>query len=498
MDGLSALLSNIDSMPQSQRAARRWKTDLNRLLSDFAYAAMDAAYERSLAKTPEAADKFWSDYSPAEKRAFYESLYDIKTEILDAIYLNDPDWLKILEAFGEVRADVLKALDQMDFAPETRRLMIEKISSIELSLPYEDPRTADSRPSCSESEDNGYYMPLANRFVICMGTVNISQNDGAFYGTMAHEIAHSIDPNVFLEDIFKKTALARLLSRVYDSSGSLPCGEWEREKAAAFAPFPEIYSLPPGLGAIDQCLADRSGLDDLNSSSLDYAGKRRSEMSMDSYASWNDFSYLTAPEIFKKGHLKANEFYLNPKLFAESENQYFESMYFLKGGSFHPPSVFVQEYKCRLLQPEANEEAVFAESLEETKRLSAAYEYNRSSVLGRNSRSLAGFNLSRPSDEDFADYLADKAVEMKLQRISSLESRRSFSLSRGASYCQPDSLERLAKNKILIEKRHSRSFHSPNIERQLKNFTQKKAELLQCRQGEGAKKLEKNCSLPLP
>ena len=569
-------LAKLDSIPSSERERRAWKRSLEQISRDFQYIVYDAVYERSFNEKPDLRDKFWRDYSAAEKKLFNRHYYDIQTEITDAVYLNDPNWLKIVDLFEEVRADVLTVVSQTAFTSETKKAMQDKIRSVKISLPYEDPRTTNASAYCAEYANNGYYSRTDNHFVLCAGKINTSQNEGAFYGVIAHEIAHSIDPNTFLADVFKQTPLAELLSRLYESGANLPCEYWEEQKREIFSSPSEIHRLPPGLRHIDQCLADRSGLDELNPSSLDYASKRTAENNMNSYASDNEFSYLTTPFVFEDNELTENEFYLKPKLLAEKNNQYFEQRNFSQG-MFHPASVFIQEYKCRLARsgfaaaesgpPDLlNKEAAldlardstanddfeerrkgnqalwehlmssddkliaakqsslrtkeendrllklqqdffdmkeeflvsksaaageaFADALKETKRLNEIYEYSRSAVMAENSRELIDFNLSKPSDEDFADWIANEAISLKLQRTASLQDRRDFIFAEHAFYCEPESLGILAKDKILIEKTYSRSFHSPDRERRLRNFTPKTAELLQCVRGEDIKKLE--------
>lgn len=493
---LDTLLFRIDSIEQNKRAIESWQRSVDKILLDFEHIIEDAAYERSLSKNPGLSERFWDDYNVREKKALNENYYDIKTEIMDAIYLNDPDWLRAVKIFEEIRIDVLTVIDKMALAPEIKHIMKEKINLIKISLPYEDPRTMYSDTSCAKYEDNAAYNLLQNSFYFCIGTINISHNEGTFYGTIAHEISHSIDPNTFLEDTFKQTSMPYLLKQLYESNASISCEEWERQKNDIFILPSKIYQLPAELSVIDQCLVDRNHLDELNHSSLDYVSKRITEYLINSYASENMFSYLTTPEVFKDGILETNEFYLDPKLFAESKNEYFKDPYFLEG-YFHQASVFVQEYKCLLSQPNTTEKQAFAEALEETKRLNTIYEYYYYSVLGRNSRDLIEFNLSKPSDEDFADWISYKAVELKLQRIQSLQNRRNFILSGMASYCSPESLQSIAKHKTLIEKEYSRNFHSPDRDRRLRNFTSKTADLLQCTRGEDIKKLDKDCDFLL-
>lgn len=408
----------------------------------------------------------------------------------------------------------------MVLTPETKQIMKEKIRLIKLSLPYEDPRTAYSSADCATYGNNAFYDSVTNSVHLCMGSINTSDNVGAFYPVIAHEMAHSIDPNGFLKDMLKQSPLFQALRELYESNASLPCEEWERQKATVFVLPSEIYQLPEGLAAIDQCLENKEHLNELNSQFLDYVNKQIEETSIRfSDANRDTFSYLTTLEFFRKGVWEKNEFYLEPKLLAES---YFEEDYFLLG-HFHKASVFVQEYKCRLLQQGVTKEQAFADALEETKRLNASYEYSYFGVLGRNSEYLEDFNLSkiggfedlfsfkifepnlRHASEDFADFISFKTLELKLQRISSLKERRDFILAGSAFYCRPEeTLERLEEDKIfkmvvtiigkkVIERASTVGSHSLDRDRRLRQFTPKTADLLQCIPGEDIKKLDKNC-----
>ena len=490
---LDTLLSQIDSIENNKKSIESWRKSIGRTLSDFEQIIEEAAYERSLKEDPDIAEKFWSDYSPSEEKIFNGNYYDIQTEIMDAVYLNDSDWLRIVKIFEEVRTDVLTVIDKMVFAPETKHIMKEKINSVRISLPYVDPRKAGSYEGCAKYSNNAHYNVLQNSFYFCMGAINISHNEGSFYGVIAHEISHSIDPKTFSQDIFQQTPLSRLVGQLYKSNASLSCEDWEKQKTDVFVLPSEIYQLPEGLAAMDQCLVDRQHLNKLDHSSLDYVSQRIAESFINSYAGSHRFSYLTTPETFKDGALTNNEFYMEPKLFAEAENGYFENEYFLSG-YFHIASAFIQEYKCRLPQPNITEEQAFAEALEETKRLNTIYEYYYLSILGENVLALVPFNLSKPSGEEFADWIAYKVMELKLQRIQSLENKRNFIFSGTSRYCSPRGLESIAKHKTLIEKTYSRNFHSPDRDRRLKHFTPKTAEFLQCVRGEDIKKLDKNCN----
>lgn len=486
---LDSLLSQIDSI-KNKKSADSWKRSVTNILSDFGRVIAEATYERSLQENPALSEKFWHEYSPTERKAFSENYYDIKKEIMDAIYSNDPNWLKIVGIFKEVKRDVLTVIDNLTLSPETKHVMKEKVSSVKISLPYADTGREGYIRNCDTYLKNAYYHSLQNTVSVCIGSVNTSNSEGSFYGMIAHEIAHSIDPLVFSIDILEQAPISQLLSQLYESNASLACADWEKRKNETFVLPSEMYQLPEGIAAIDQCLVDRQSLDELNSSSLNYVSQRIAESSIDSYASQQIFSYLTTPEIFKHGDLKNNEFYMDPKLFEESKNEYLEIRYFLPG-HFYTTSVFIQEYKCRLAQMDITEEQAFIEALEETKKLNAIYQYFYFSILGRNSKKLVIFNLSKPSNEEFADWISYKVVELNLERMPSLESKRNLIFSQIAGYCSQIGLEDIAKHKTLVERNYSRRLHGLNRNRRLKSFTPKTAKLLQCIPGENIKRPDK-------
>ena len=519
---LELLLSQAGSIDQNREAIKSWQDSINKIHLEFEHLIEVVAFERAVREMPDLSKDFLGDlddYHPGKMKVLSESHYDIKTEIMDAVYLDDPDWHRIVVLFEEVRADVLTVIDQMVLTPETKQIMKEKIRLIKLSLPYEDPRTAHSGVDCATYKNNAAYDSVTNSVYLCMGSINTSDNVGTFYGIIAHEMAHSIDPNDFLKDMLKQSPLFQALRELYESNASLSCEEWEKQKATVFVLPSEIYQLPEGLAAIDQCLENKEHLNGLNSQFLDYVNKRIEETSIRfSDANRDTFSYLTTLEFFRKGVWERNEFYLEPKLLAES---YFKEDYFLLG-HFHKASVFVQEYKCRLFQQGITKEQAFADALEETKRLNTNYEYSYFSVLGRNSEYLEDFNLSkfggfedlfsfkifepnlRHTSEDFADFVSFKTLELKLQRISSLKERRDFILAGTAFYCGlEEKLERLAEHEIfrvftiigkkVIEGASTVGSHSPDRDRRLRQFTSKIANLLQCIPGEDIKKLGKNC-----
>ena len=60
-------LAKLDSIPSSEREKRAWNQSLEQIIWDFHYIVYNVAYERSFNEKPELQNKFWRDYSAAEK-----------------------------------------------------------------------------------------------------------------------------------------------------------------------------------------------------------------------------------------------------------------------------------------------------------------------------------------------------------------------------------------------------------------------------------------------
>ena len=493
---LNALLSEVDSIGQDSKSVESWRRTGSQIISDVNFVITNVAYERTFKDSPHLSEKLRNDWTFHDRKTSHENYYSVHKEIMDAVYLNDPDWQRVVRVFKEARQDVLRVLERMDLNPETKDFMKAKVNAVKLSLPYMEKIETDNIKDCATFEIAAYYISSSNTVFICMGQVNTSLNEGNFYVTAAHEIAHSIDPGTFLLDIFKQTPMAHLLKELYETHASLDCDDWEERKNEIFVFPSEIYQLlQEKFNSLDQCLVDRQDHRDINHQSLEYVSVAISKRAMAHDANTHTFSYLTTVEIFKAGVLRNNEFYLEPRLLEESRNRYQEVRHFQQG-FFHDLSVFVQEYRChRLSGSDREEEEVFAESLEETHRLRDIYEYELANIVGRNSRKLAAFKLSKPSHEDFADWISYKALELKLRRIPSIGARRAFLISGIYEYCKSEDLDGIASRKRLTEREYRipAPLHPLWRYRRLRAFTPKIADLLKCSRGEEIISLDRNC-----
>lgn len=489
---LDTLLSQVDSMEieQDSHAIQSWRSAIGDLRFHFENITDTVAYERARRENPHISRKNWRDYTLNEREFLKKHQYTLRAEIMNATYLHDPDWQRVVRVFEEVKKDILTVIDQLTLTPEAKNFMNRQVNQLTLSLPYSVP--GDNRIDCNKYSDGAKYYPLQSQVVVCLGRINTFLSEGGLYGVLAHEVAHSIDPNRFWSYVFMQTKIYRDLIALRHSNSSLSCEYWEQMKVDYSKLSPHIYQLPFGLAFIDQCLVERDDLDEINPVGVNYASKRLAEEIMVYHASRNTFTHLTTPEFSRDGVSEANKTYLNPRLFEKSVNHVIQVGPFHRG-SFDDIYVFTQDYKCRLSESDVSEETAFLEALEETEQIRKSYYYFYLSLFGKNADELIPFNLSKPSYEYFADWMSYKAIELKLKRESSIKSRRIFFLSGIANYCKPGNLERTAKAQSLAEHRYSRNVHPLNRSRMMGHFTSEIANLLRCNRGEETIQLDRKC-----
>lgn len=84
---------------------------------------------------------------------------------------------------------------------------------------------------------NAFYSPSHHAFTVCAGYFNSFQSESALYGTIAHEIAHAIDPlSNAAHQCRTESPVFQSLNRLVGASGpGMPCNEWEPIAAQAKA-----------------------------------------------------------------------------------------------------------------------------------------------------------------------------------------------------------------------------------------------------------------------
>lgn len=480
----------------------RWNRDLSDLSTEISRAVSDVARGRTYQNFPELRYKVDEELTPEEHHQIFVDLFEIEDQILEAKYLNHPNWEKVKRVFERALSDTQAILDNLNLPASVIQKLKQKVATIELSLPYQDPRKLGSSSSCGSSSINAFYTPHYHKFTVCAGFFN-SISEGGLYQTVVHEIAHSIDPANYLNDHFKTTKLAQAMDKVFHANGTLNCEEWADIKNEAFSPVEEIFAysekgLPKTINDFVSCKMQRDQkkkgggilkddvLHDINPEAIAGPALQFASSQRDNMASAKIFSHLLTPK--KNYQTDDNDFYLNPKRWFMANNAYFTELY--GPGTFDFETIFVQEVRCQLVNGkpvdiENAEEEPFmyaqAQAMQMTEALYARYLHQYFSTMGYENTTLKGYKLASKSGEEWADWIAQKAVTKFLREnpLTALEKRRVIFANVGF-FCETSGRDTDYPKIVEVEKLLSTAVHPLNRHRRLRNFQPEIAEQIGC------------------
>ena len=516
---VEALLQAVENLPADLRQAvrplaRRMKSHLQKenhskaWLRKFAIiqyeinnAFIDVAEQRTFRRRPdlELKGKREDDKTFEDFNALQTDYFAVERQVLDAKYSNHPNWVRVKETFEQVRRHLISMVEGFPLEKKAKRRMRSKLESVELTLPYQDPKLFGARESCGTTELNAYYRLSRNKVTVCAGYFNSLQSKGKIFSTLAHEIAHAIDAATLSFDAFAETELAQLMMEVSNESGKLNCKNWSARKKKSFREPRGFFSFHSRIDKIGGCFVDRSDLSPLTLEALVKPSESYASQYLGQYAGQNAFTRLAQPNIFKYEKLIRNEFFDRPdRLSAKMDDSYV----FVRShwGYFDSISLFMQEYRCKMgakkLATKDREfrSKVFAETLAEVEKLYALYWKIYLSFQGRESSRLQQYNLSRPSFENWADWMGRKSFTRFLKEVSA-DVKRDMIRAVNASECQRAGLNTVAPQLVKIEKRFSNEEHPESRSRRLGIFTDYVAKVMKCKRGKEIRSRQQQCEL---
>ncbi len=482
-----------------------WKWKLDDYLKTFNRAIILAANKRTLIRFPSLKNSQWNEIKTQEKIEYMNDLFDIKNEVLDAKYLNHPNYKNVEQIFINVKKDIVSVIDSLNIKETIKTYMKRKVNNVKLSLPYEDPRKVGVQTECSIDLKNAFYIPSKNVFTVCAGYFNGFQVTGHLHRAIAHELSHSIDPQQIAQDRFRNSPLSRLMADLYSSNASLDCNQWKKN-ANEIIKMPEsIVKSPKNIKKLNQCLVNREDLKELTLEALETPTELVTLKKIHNYAGIKLFSRLAQSKITIKGKRLGNEFYLNPQLLEASLNKNMPEQYYSRG-YFHVGAVFAQNYRCFLrdfykLNINAEKKSTlesFEKAINETQRMFKAYKMTLFSYVGQNDKYLQFHDLAQPADEEWAEWIAGKVLEVRLNSLQNENEKQIFAISTQAKFCNENESEKFSNAKLQIEKSFSRNAHPLKRNRRLSYFNKTFSEVLDCNRTATITKLVDNCNLPEP
>lgn len=478
------ILAKLRQALTQETDTRVWSRSISLLEWELGLAIDDTARKRTEARHPGIEKIKTKDLTIEQTGFFSNDAHAINEEVLRARYEENPQWLRVKKVFTEVIQDHRARVNGMNLSPELKASILQKLSTIRLTLPFSDPRKAAADPDCMSTEVNAYYYPTLHIFTVCAGMFNTMQDEAALYTVLAHEVGHSFDAGRLAQAEMDRTPIGAVVQRLCHAKGSeIPCDEWERIRTTVFAPMPAIPEPSPPLRALTSCLKTEAHLRPWDKPTLDQVALTYAAYTMHSYAERNTFTELAQPTYRDRtGKVKSNELYLRADLRATRD------------GKGIPPAgpcismtaeAFVQNLACSGYPqaPLAERAAAFDRALTQTEEMQRSIFQQKFAICGRDCAELAAHKLGRSVSEDTSDWYANNNFPLKLAREPSLARRRQMAAGAGAHLCPTPSPLRDAQDLTVVEKKRSLESHPDERPRRLRLFTPEVARLVNCQGG---------------
>ncbi len=482
---------HLEKHLEKENSSKEWAEEFDRLHRSFSRLFKKTGEGLSYKKYSYLKDKPNRELTRLDKVKLTHDYQVLLNKILEFKYKDSSQWQNIQTLFQEARGDLLLVISQLNLSENEKKRWSDKLKSVELSLPYSDPRILSDWETCSEIGINAFYLRSANKFTICAGSLNVIESTASLYRTIAHELSHSIDPQTLALDEYEKSEARKVSKKLYQKE--IDCEEWHSIKEDEYSSLEEILKPVWETDHLRTCLT-RKEINPYQTSEIRRIAQSLAKKRVSHWADNNEFTYFISPTKTVDYYRIKNDFYRKPQSFGIEHNKtrgtFFKTG--LERKSFVPViEVFNQELNCyqdkegKLINffHSTNEQQrlkIFDEAIAETVRVSQSILERLISYTGPEERTLQPYGLAKQSGENFADWLAFKAIELKLKRIINIEERRSFLVESNANYCDnPGPLKEFA-NYTVVEKDYGLEPHGANKARRLSIFTKNIRALAQC------------------
>lgn len=493
-------LMNLQNLLKNENDSDEWIRAVEDSLNRFDYAFTDTVNERAKKQIPEVMAKKFRDRTPEDMLKYDDIRYSLSDESVEARYKESKNWKRVESVFTSIRQDLLDEVASLNISSKQKKQMMDKLSTVKLSLPTVNPAKGASRSSCNSTEVNANYLGSHNRVTVCAGFFNTHQSESALYYILAHELGHAVDSGSQCEDQHEREGkIAQKLKPLIGANGKgYSCDEWAKALAEMEPKeIPNLRAKDP-FDKLDGCMVSRDRLIPWDQEKLIDAAQKRANALVTGYADDGDFLKLSEPSYLKEGKKVENPFYLNPTFLTA---HYRGSLKSERVTDYPTASdIFTQSLRCSFHQE--GEKKKFYEEIADKETRARLVEESIGATLyvlsknsgeyfshcGQSCDALVKERLAASSGEQFADWFATKAFKRHLARVKSPRLRREASAASVSLFCNPPSLETQFPDTVLVERKYSYKVHPDDRSRRHFVYSPENSKLLGCEASDIAKR----------
>lgn len=481
---------------KQEKDAKEWYWKVDLLGYRWAVLVSDVASNRTEAKHIELKKIKAADLTVEQSVLYRDDTNAVATEILDAKYSNHPNWKRATRIFKTAKEDIIAEVREMSIPENRKKNFVDFITSINITLPYEDGHRIGSDAACAATEANAYYQGVVHQFTVCAGLFNSYKSDASIYAVIAHEISHSIDPLTTAErERIQKSPFVKLLHPLIGAKGAtIDCARWKEAVDKIMKTAPEQNALRSKSQFLDpmqpllNCLQPKTTLSPITDEALAGASGRENKQAIGMYSDANMFLTLAQPTVTQFGETKKNQLYMRPDLLTTAWNG---GQVLKNANEASLQEIFVQALSCATTTvdgkevlykdaPTQSRKDVFRNAIEEASAIRRAVNRDAYNYCGQNCSALASENLSVDSRENFADWMAGRAFNKFIERKKDLREKREATAAAWSLFCEAPSPANDAPDLAEEQKKYSMESHPNNRVRRVSLYTKKNAESAKC------------------
>jgi hypothetical protein len=496
--------TKLKAIMKKEHDAEDWYEVLNQAENQFWDQVKAVAHARTYAKHPEIKNINETDQTIEQKSYYKTEFLDLKNQVITAKYEKHPNWLRVVRLFKDVIRDLNSEIPKWNLAPEVKTKLLEKINSVQLKLPFSDPRVLNAEDpelaNCFSTVNNAFYESEHHNFTMCAGQFNSAQNDAEIYWTIAHEVGHSIDPENQASDEFMRSTVGKVVDKFCNAKGPVySCTEWEGLKKTVLGEPSKITEPVLPFSKLTACLKSPKDLKAFEQKEIQKVADATAERDMKTFASKNEFTDLALEVEDKKGSPVKYQYFMRPdRLRAYNDGKIITQRQCTSDSSIYL-EIFTQELSCDGYDAkDSNRSEKFAEALKATKAVGKAINEHWYSFCGRECSGLSAADISRDTSEDTADWIAHKVTTRFLKREPSLTKRRELATTAFTTFCRSYSEYRNAQDLISEEANYTSEEsdeHPEDRKRILSIFSPEVMKIVSCSPDQSTEEASGKCEL---